>query len=214
MNFATRLGSSAFEGAGAGPSRVFRTADGIELNAPRRYCVDPRQSRTGADGSFVLMAACETLGVGMALQPAVDGILTITVASPQESVDFRGQEEQLITTLRAQQEADGETMVSVWEASNGRILLTTRQTGGLSALSWRGFVLLNGRMATLSLKSYEDVPLTNEQGVEFLSTAMTRFEVDNPTRDLVAVELSPDAQPLRPSARPAGFAENLRGLLN
>jgi hypothetical protein len=166
--------------------------------------VDSEESRSDSDGSFVLMAACGTLGVGTALSPSVDGILTVTIAAPDASIDFRGAERDLVAVLSAQSEELGETIISASEMSEGRVVLTVREGAGLSPLSWRGFVMLRGQMTTVSLKSYRDAPLTDDDGRAFLQRTLTRFEEDNVTADVVAFQPTVSGGALRPVLRPGG----------
>ena len=168
-------------------TRALPVSDGIVIAAPPGYCIDDRASRVERDGgAFVLMGSCAAISQdARAPRPATPGVLTVTVSDTALALDgadmaralgryFDTDEGRAI--LSRSGNAGAVDILDNDVVGDALILHFTDEsvTGlGLSREHWRALFRLDGRLVTVAVSGFQDVPMTSREGLATLR-AMTR----------------------------------------
>ena len=162
-------------------------SDGIVIAAPPGYCIDGRASRVGDNGgAFILMGSCAALSQNArAPRPEKPGVLTVTVSDNALPLD----DAEMARALgRYFDTADGRAILSRSGNANAVDILDNTVMGdalilhftddsvtglGLSPEHWRALFRLEGRLVTVAVSGFQDIPMTSREGLTTLR-AMTR----------------------------------------
>ena len=187
---AAALGAAALLAACTAPVEVTRSlpvSDGITIAAPPGYCIDRQASRVEENGgAFVLLGSCAAISQdARAPQPATPGLLTVTVSD--KPVLFN--DEQIGAALGPFfKTTEGRAILSRSGNPSAVDILDTDVTQdalilhftdesvaqlGLSPEHWRALFRLDGRLVTVAVSGFEDLPLTASEGLSTLRS-MTR----------------------------------------
>jgi len=160
------------------PERATTFADGaILLQAPAGYCVDTVTSRSASD--FAVMAPCATLGLE-APAPQIVGLVTAQAGAPESGTivtDEIALRDFLITdagrALLSTTGAASEITVLSTQAFDDQVMVRFRDQGppplaGLQNEEWRGFVQVDGRLVTISVRGLAAAPLQDGPGAALL----------------------------------------------
>lgn len=143
----------------------------VRVAAPRGYCIEDRSLRRGGQGSFVLMASCESLGGqrGDAVDPAV-----ITVSAlPEVDEGDRIGAAQIAESMAPARVLD--------QVDDGNLSLVRLSEGGDQLLPdgdpvhWRGVTVINGHLMGLAVYGPLDSDMAGARGrtlLESLAQAM------------------------------------------
>lgn len=173
------------------PETVSVGGGNVTVGGPQGYCVDRRGSRLGGDAAFILLASCASItGVASAGVPAAPGLLTASVdrdASALPSVnDFKSffATDAGRATLARDGQASSVSMLRS-EARDDAILMRIRDTSpasteGLEDTYWRGLLLLNGRLITVTVNSFSKRVIDEEDGRAKLLAFLQRIRQESP----------------------------------
>ena len=177
----------------AQPRSVTVTDANVVVAGPRGYCVDRRSLTRHNDGSFVLLASCESLARGRRVQNLPEPmLLTASVSGVPGAVG----EEALLKRFFASDEGraalsrDGQaTTVEILDmfGRDDAFILHARDTSsglseGLRADYWRAFTVVNEHIVTASAMAFRDEPVSDEQTLDVLDRFLERIRVASQTR--------------------------------
>ena len=185
MSLLVSAGDATDEG-----TRTLALLDGEAFaRGPAGYCVDQGASRS--DDGFAVMVGCALLSGRAAIMPTTDGFITLQVGAAG-TASVTGSEE----TLRAFLETDaGKAVLGGNGAASDVTLRNVDMTPGLvtahfddaslgSELGleprlWQGFLDLNGRMATVTVRSFARNPLGARDGTALLNATISEIRAAN-----------------------------------
>lgn len=119
----------------------------LVIGAPEGYCLDGSSLRRGAQGSFVLIASCETLS-GKPGRPVDPAVMTVS-ASPRRLGAEQPEAADIAASMApakvlASEDGDGISLVRL--ASGGDAVLP-----GGDPRYWRAAMLINGHVVSLAV---------------------------------------------------------------
>ncbi len=174
------------DGAGAPALSTVRFFDGdVTVSGPRGYCIDPQSLRRAPDGSFALLASCESLTgtVGVLVDPAV---MTVSVLPRQPGVVQP--DSAAMTRALAPDE--------VLQAYDGDgISLVRVRTAGLAALPegdlsyWRAGMVINDHLIGLAIYAPMGGVVAGPAGRALLTDLAETLRRQSPER-----KFAPDAE--------------------
>ena len=162
----------------------------VTVAAPANYCVAPQASRP-AEG-FGVLVNCTTLR-GESNITAPKGVVTVQVAQPGTALS-----DAEAAGLAALIKTDaGRALLSQTGTASDIAVQSAVQSGsavvvrfadsapppiaGLHTIEWRGFLALNGRLATVAVRGLADAPLGTDEGAEILARAINALQMANST---------------------------------
>ncbi|QQA42626.1 hypothetical protein [Pelagovum pacificum] len=170
---------------GNAPSTSLALRDGaVTVRGPDSYCVDRTASRP-ADG-FAIIASCARIS-GEGSPPALDALVTVQVGTLGSAM-VDGSEAAVAAYVRTPEGqallADGQAVsVSDVMQQPGLVLVAFRGTTGttdpLSPPAWRAFFDIGGRLVTLGVRPYPDVPLTGDAERRLAEQAVSAIRASN-----------------------------------
>ncbi len=163
----------------------------VRVRGPEGYCVD--QGASSARRGFAVLAGCALLSSDAAMMPSLDGLITVQFGDA-DTATVTGNEDAFAAFLqsdegRAVLAGDGDV------ASIERVTAVPDQGGvlarfedasgplfaGTKGAQWRGFLDIDGRLATVSVLSFERDGLSRSEGERLLVVAMAELaEVNAP----------------------------------
>ncbi|WP_049833154.1 hypothetical protein [Octadecabacter temperatus] len=154
----------------------------VRARGPEAYCVD--QGASNARRGFAVLAGCALLSDDVALMPSLDGLITIQFGD-EDTASVAGNETAFAQFLETE---NGRALLagSGDLANVAEVSTTTSETGvlarfedtsgpvfaGTSGPQWRGFQDINGRLATISVLSFDRNALSRGEGERLLTVAM------------------------------------------
>lgn len=164
----------------------------VRVRGPEGYCVD--QQASNARRGFAVMAGCALMADDAAVMPTLDGLITVQFAEA-ETASVTGNEDAFAGFLASEPGrsilARSGNSVDVGELSTisdrAGVLVRFEDAGGpafggTAGPQWRGFLDVNGRLATISVLSFERAPLSRSEGERLLVVAMAQLaEVNAPS---------------------------------
>lgn len=167
------------------PETVWVAGRSVVIGGPEGYCVDRADSRLNGDSPFVLLGSCASIaGDRAAGAPAFPGVLTAAVSPPGDGAPFADTIAQLDAFVgseagRAALARDGDpasVQVLATERVGEALVIHLRDTSdnavpGIEETYWRGLFEVNGRLVTVSVMSFADLPLGRDAG----RATMTEF---------------------------------------
>lgn len=177
----------------AAPRRVTVSEGQITISGPSGYCVDPRSSRDGQDGAFVLLGNCAALS-GSGRVPRARALLTATVllgAPPGESLktEFQRMADFFVTAEgRKALSRDGasESVRIARIVTSGEVLYILAEDraplAGYPVVPeyWRAIFALRGRLISLSVLGLPEAPMDTDQLRRLLDKFVSRVHSENP----------------------------------
>lgn len=157
----------------------------VRVRGPEGYCVDQRASN--ARRGFAVLAGCALLSEEAAIMPSLDGLITVQIGA-EDTASVTGNEEAFAAFLetdtgRGLLAADGDVGAIAdlsTTADLAGVLVRFEDAGGpafegTSGAQWRGFMDVEGRLATISVLSFERAGLTRAEGERLLVVAMAEL---------------------------------------
>lgn len=186
------------------PDSVTVAQGDVVIAGPQGYCIDKASSRLRGGAPFVLLASCSSVtGSAEAEQPGSPGLLTA-------SVDRRMEAPPSAEALRAflQSQAGQASLardgnpdsVEILETNilKSALLVRIRDTSGgtpgLSQTYWRGLLVLNDRLITVTAAAFEARPIASDTLKGKLVAFIARIRGETPAVDRSARQ---DAAPLQ-----------------
>lgn len=163
----------------------------VRARGPNGYCVD--QGASNARSGFVVLAGCALMADDVAIMPSLDGLITIQFGD-ENTASVTGNEAGFATFLNTQ---TGRSLLSRNgdDTSVSEVSTITDETAvlvrfddasgpivrGTSGSQWRGFLDIKGRLATVSVLSFNRAPLSASESERLLVVAMAELaEVNAP----------------------------------
>jgi len=208
---APRLGLSR-----TAPKTVSVARGDVVIGGPPGYCIDRGGSRLRGETAFVLLASCASITQNPeAGSPGSPAILTASVAEQSNAASATeaalDQLERFITSSggRATLARDGQPgSVEILQThrESRAVLIRLRDSStnpapGLEQTYWRGFFDMNGRLLTISVKSFENYPISAGAGLATLRGFLARIRSETSARNVAsATKVLPRVLP-RPGKR-------------
>ena len=167
----------------------------VSVLAPDRYCVDPAASNLRR--GFAVMAGCMLVSDQSKeeLVPALDGLITVQFGR-RGTASVAGNEEMFATFLQSDQgrlllsQEDDPAAVTevVTSTAPNAVFVQFEDAAGqnfpdTTAQQWRGFSDINGRLTTVSVRSFERNTLSPSEGERLLKRAMDALYESNESDD-------------------------------
>lgn len=174
----------------------------VRVRGPEGYCID--QSASNARRGFVVMAGCGVVSAGTPVMPSLNGLITVQFGDAG-TASVTGNEDAFAEFLKSETgrsvlAANGDiaTVIEVATiADRAGVLARFVDTSGpsiagTSGPQWRGFLDINGRLATVTVLSLDYDDLNRGQGERLLIVAMAELaEVNAPAAQAVTVTKAP-----------------------
>ncbi|MDU8944445.1 hypothetical protein [Ovoidimarina sediminis] len=163
-------------------TRSLPVSEGIVIAAPPGYCIDREASRVkDSGGAFVLLGSCAAISRNAsAPRPLTPGLLTVTVSDAPVPLS----DDQIGTALgRFFNTPEGRAILSRSGNANAVDILDTDVSQnalilhftdesvaqlGLSPEHWRALFRLDGRLVTVAVSGFDDLPMTSSEGLATL----------------------------------------------
>ena len=157
----------------------------VRVRGPEGYCID--QGASNARRGFAVLVGCALLSDDAAVMPSLDGLITVQFGD-EGTASVVGNEETFAGFLRSDAgravlSRDGgatsiEDVSTITDA--GVVLARFDDTSGpafsgTSGAQWRGFADVNGRLATVSVLSFDRAALSRGEGERLLVVALTEL---------------------------------------
>jgi len=154
----------------------------VRVRGPEGYCVD--QAASNARRGFAVLAGCAVLSEDVAVIPTLDGLITVQFGE-KGSASVSGNEEAFADFLES--EVGRGLLAANGDAANiDEVTTETDRAGvmarfqdltgpsfnGTSGPQWRGFLDVQDRLVTLSVRSFESRTLGRAEGERLLIVAM------------------------------------------
>lgn len=183
----TFMGGSDETNAGI---RTLSLMDGsLRARGPDGYCIDQRASN--ARRGFVLMAGCARMSEEAAIMPSLDGVITVQFGAP-ESASVSGNVAEFASLLES---APGQTLLASGDDA-AQLSRLTIQTGenhviagyndasdtslpGVSGPLQRGFVDIADRLVTVTVRSFDNAPLSARDSTRLIEAAIKEIVTVN-----------------------------------
>jgi len=175
------------------PAQVRVVHDTIAIVGPAGFCIDPRETRDGRDGAFVLLAGCASITRSPRQpKPGVSAILTATVAGEESSRTIAGSTGRLKTFFTSS--AGRAALSRSGKADSVKVLETAARKGvfyihardssggaraGAGADYWRAMLDVGGRIVSVSLLAVDDHPVAGDEGFATLQSFVGRIRAAN-----------------------------------
>ena len=155
------------------------------VRGPEGYCVD--QGASNARRGFAVLVGCALLSDEVALMPSLDGLIIVQIGA-QETASVTGNEDAFAAFLET--EAGRSVLASSGDVNAVQEVSTVTDTSAVlarfedtsgpifpdtSGPQWRGFLDVNGRLATISVLSFDRDTLSRSEGERLLVVAMTEL---------------------------------------
>ncbi len=179
---------------GAPVNRASVAGGNVVIAGPPGYCVDRSALSTTPKGDFVLLASCASIsGNPAAPAPGIPAILTASVATqPVANIDrsldrltafFKSDKGR--AALARDGRASSVEVLST-RVEGGALVMKVRDTGfdkvvGLEPEYWRALFDLEGRIVTLSVITFSDKPMSDDEAMQTIMNFMDRVHRANPT---------------------------------
>lgn len=157
----------------------------VRVRSPEGYCIDQRASR--ARGGFAVMAGCALMTSDVAVMPSIDGLLIVQVGEEETGDILRG-EAALASFLET---TEGKAILSGGGAAGSVtgvdaraddlgviVRFTDASDDGMQGTTgpiWRGFMTIDDRLTTVSVRSFDRNPLSSASGERLLLVAMAEL---------------------------------------
>ncbi|MDK3017655.1 hypothetical protein [Pseudodonghicola flavimaris] len=175
----------------------------LSVTAPPGYCIDRRSLRDTPLGGFVVMARCDTLGVGSLFGNRRLALITVTTAAMEPDAPA--------PTLAALKASVAPARViearRVGKVPMVRLAEEPGPVQGLTPEHWRAVLALNGQLVALALYM-PDAPPASE-AADLLAEVAARIRAEAPPAAAAPAPArkaqagkAPRAAELRPRARP------------
>lgn len=158
---------------------------------PEGYCID--QAASNARRGFTVMAGCALLTDSVAVMPRLDGLITVQFGD-EGTASVAGNEDAFASFLNTEtgrsllaSGGDAATLSEVTTLTDrSGVLVRFEDTSGplfagTQQAQWRGFLDINGRMATVSVLSFERAPLSRSEAQRLLIVTMSELIAVNAT---------------------------------
>jgi hypothetical protein len=157
----------------------------VRVRGPQGYCID--QAASDARRGFAVLAGCALLSDGTAVMPNLDGLITVQFGD-ENTASVTDNEDALAEFLKTDA-GRGLLAGSGDQAHVSQVATITDQVGvlvrfqdasgptfrGAAGPQWRGFLDINGRLATISVLSFERRALSRGEGERLLVVAMAEL---------------------------------------
>ncbi len=196
----SRIGAPA-DSTGDGIRTLALLGGDVRVRGPEGYCID--QGASNARRGFAVMAGCALLSDNAAVMPALDGLVTVQFGEPN-TASVTNNEDAFAAFLETDAGrgllAGSGDVANVSEVATisdrAGVLVRFEDTSGpafagTSGPQWRGFLDINGRLATVSVLSFDRAVLSRGEGERLLIVSMAELaEVNAPVvvADAVAQE--------------------------
>lgn len=157
----------------------------VLVRGPEGYCVD--QSASNSRNGFAILAGCALLSENAAVMSNLDGLIIIQIGD-ENTASVTGGEDAFATFLKSETgrgvlAGDGD-LASVATVSTitteTAVLARFEDTSGPTVIGtsgpqWRGFLDVKGRLATVSVLSFDRDALSRSEGERLLVLAMAQL---------------------------------------
>ena len=164
---------------------------GVRARGPEGYCID--QAASNARRGFAVLAGCALLTDDAAIMPALDGLITVQFGD-ENTASVTDNEDAFAAFLKTETGrsllAGSGDIANLTDVSTitdrAGVLARFEDTSGpaftgTSGPQWRGFLDINGRLATVSVLSFDRSALSRAEGERLLVVAMAELaEVNAP----------------------------------
>ena len=161
----------------------------VRVRGPEGYCVD--QAASDARRGFAVLAGCVLLTDEIDLLPMLEGFITVQFGAEQ-TASVADDKEAFASFLNSNAgrellavSGDAADLVDVTsQIEDSGVLVWFKDTSlpafaGTSGAQWRGFFDINGRLATVSVLSFDRAPLSQSEAERLLVTAMSELAAVN-----------------------------------
>ncbi|MEJ6396764.1 dihydroxy-acid dehydratase [Yoonia sp. 208BN28-4] len=187
----------SFPGFTSAPLPVLQLLGGdVIVTGPDGYCVSPAASNARA--GFAVMAGCDLIAGGPE-RPSVNAVITVQ-AGAADTAAVAGNEATFAAFLETDagqavlSRAGDAATVDVKSATSrdGRVSVTFADTApdtiaGFQPTQWRGFVDVNGRLVTVTVRGLAGAPLFDGAGNALLGQALGAIRAANDASAVVVV---------------------------
>lgn len=182
---------------GTGPDRATLTVAGrnVTIAAPRGYCVDPAATNVSASGAFVMATDCALLGSeGVTAEGDSEALGAVLTASVSASELAPGAA--LPELTRFLETREGRAALGRSGRPDRVKVLATRTRGdalyvlvddrgpqpiaGVEPRFWRAFLEVDGRMAVLTVLTFEGAGVDPSSGLALIQRFADRVQAANP----------------------------------
>jgi len=171
------------------PVRSLSMLDGAAVvQGPAGYCIDPQSSR--ASTGFAVLAGCGLVS-NLAEMPPVEGLITVQIGA-QGSASVNSASAQIAAMMRTPTGArmlsgSGQAATVLIEAvdrAEGLVVVrftdsAPSEIAGLGPTTYRAFLDIGGRLATVSLRFYARAPVATDMGEQLLAQAVAVLRAAN-----------------------------------
>lgn len=142
----------------------------LSLSAPGGYCIDPKHTRTSARQGVVLLSRCDMLGHAGAPRYNPPALLVVTYGAADDSLTAPTPAllEKTAAPAKKVRTAGSKPALALFEDS-------APPRPGLSKRFWRGAVVQNDRLLTVSLYAPQDSAALGSEGAELVSETMRQI---------------------------------------
>ena len=161
----------------------------VRVRGPEGYCVD--QAASDARRGFAVLAGCALLSDEAVVMPRLDGLITVQFGD-ENTASVAGNEEPFSAflmsdagrrVLSANGDAASLSDVAVVSDRSGVLVRFSDASGpvfaGTSGEQWRGFMDVNGRLATVSVLKFDRNELSRSEAERLLILAMSEIAEAN-----------------------------------
>jgi hypothetical protein len=170
------------------------SASDFVVSAPDGFCIDAASIKNTPQAGFVLMADCAALrGKKRKVDQSRSLMLTAAISAPLDSVDSVTPKalKQFFDTAQGRttlsRNGDPSTVFSSMEIMPHDILIlhirdsSPAQIMGLAQDDWRAFVVIKGRLVTLTAAPFVNASVANPSAKTLVTQLARRLQVENAT---------------------------------
>ena len=184
IGFAILLSGCASQGTAPPPpplQAVSLFQGDVVVAGPAGYCIDRDSVKQGDDGSFVLLASCESLSGkrGKNVPPAV---MTVSVL-PQDHAEAQPKPAELAGSLTSVEAVEGNDLSLVYLSSGGNDFMPEGDPK-----HWRGGMVLNGYTIGLAVYGLAGSAASGEAGRQLITGLAARLRGASPVRIAAVAE--------------------------
>ncbi len=170
----------------AQPRAVTISAADVVVTGPEGYCIDKRSLTQHDEGSFVLLAGCESLSRGRRVPGQQEPmLLTVSVSGTPGVVGDAGLLKDFFRSEAGREalsrDGDADTVEILEMFSRDKaFILHARDTSsglgeGLRADYWRAFAEVNDHIVTASAMAFGDTPVSDDAALSTLRQFVSRI---------------------------------------
>ncbi|GGE52721.1 hypothetical protein [Actibacterium pelagium] len=168
------------------PRAVSVTDANVVVTGPSGYCIDQRSVTEQDQGSFVLLASCDSLARGRRVQNQSEPLLlTASVSGVPGVVGDASVLKQFFTSEQGRQALSRDGRASTVEVlhmfrRDEAFILHARDTSsglgdGLSEDYWRAFIEVKNHIVTASAIPFQSAPVSDDEALSVLSAFLKRI---------------------------------------